>query len=335
MKVCSLLLAQVCKGKDGANERAGGNHCIRVFSDVKGHYLGSSRADGNIKLSGTSSQFGHSSAPATQWEIEHNANAKEPIHQCLSPLRSGPWKLDNKRCQRWFACPRLAAAEGRELNEGQRGQKDNTEQMWDIKWDSPVDEGRILCFMAAVFVANSLAVAALSVSLVVHAAEISPCLLFLFFPTSAAQVWKWSKEKSINLLFLTVFSRSVRMRVEVDRERKASSSCRDATEKKNFKYLILTPIKARGRGDSCFKAWLFPLQLPIAYKVEYMLASSCNVENFLLVLFMIPKVSPLSCKQFIRQTFIPLISDWTRSTPGTHWRPDPRGGLENTQAMKA
>lgn len=118
------------------------------------------------------------------------------------------------------------------------------------------------------------------------------------------------------------------MRVEVDRERKASSSCRDTAEKKNFEYLILTPIKAIRRGDSRFKAWLFPLQLPIAYQFEYMLAGSCNEEDFLLALFMIPKVSPLSCKQFIRQTFVPLISDWTLSTPGTHWRPDPRGGLE-------
>lgn len=175
MKACSLLLDQVCGGKDGANKRAGGNHCIRVFNDVKGHYLWSSRADGNIKLSGTSSRFGHSSAPANtmgNWtqckcrganssvfvpslqramDIISNASVESPA-QGWQQSRAGSWM---------------------------RGQKDDTEQMWDIKWDSPVDEGRTLCFMAAVFVANSLA---LNVSLVVHAAELSPCLLFFFPP---------------------------------------------------------------------------------------------------------------------------------------------------------
>lgn len=84
-KVCSLLL-------DHGGGRTAEDHCISAFSDVKGHYLGSSRADGQTRLSGTSSQFGHSSA---QWQIEHNANAEGPIHQCLSPLCSRLWKVDN------------------------------------------------------------------------------------------------------------------------------------------------------------------------------------------------------------------------------------------------
>lgn len=110
----------------------------------------------------------------------------------------------------------LLPAKDRELNDGQKGKKDNTEQMWILRWDSPVDEGRILCFVVAVFIAYPLAEFALKVLRTVHAAERRSSILFF----------------KGELLFLTVFSRSVGMKVEVDRERKADSRCWDTAENK-------------------------------------------------------------------------------------------------------
>ena len=77
-----------------------------------------------------------------------------------------------------------------------------------------------MCFKVAVFIVNSLAVVALNY---VIDSLISPVycevksLSFFFFHLKV--------EQRIDLLLLTMFSRSVRMRVEVDREREASSGC--------------------------------------------------------------------------------------------------------------
>lgn len=69
---------------------------MRVFNVIKGHYPRSSRADGNTRPSGTLSRFGHSSALATQWEIEHNANAGRANSSAFVPsVRRGPQKVDD------------------------------------------------------------------------------------------------------------------------------------------------------------------------------------------------------------------------------------------------
>lgn len=77
--------------------------------------------------------------------------------------------MDNGDASVKFACSRLAAAEGRELNAGQRGPEG--QYRTDVRY-SPVDGGRVFCFID------------LNVLLIVHCAELNPCLLFNLSCTS-------------------------------------------------------------------------------------------------------------------------------------------------------
>lgn len=160
--------------------------------------------------------------------------------------------------------------------------------MWDIKRDSPVDVERVYFFRQR----------GSSKCLARAEPGVKP---LSSFQLELREFKSGARRKASTFCSCRCFSRSVRMRVEVDRERKASSGLWG--EKK-------TDINSnQGCGESwCFKACLFALPSQISSQSEYMPAGMGTV--FILTLFMIQSTS-------LRQTFLSPMSDWTLSTNRT------------------
>lgn len=137
------------------------------------------------------------------WHHNRNTNTMWIHKRQFFVVHHRRWKMATPA----VTCPKLA--ENKRHGDQQEDIAEQTE-------DSPVDLGRKPC--SGNENVTSCAFGAVKSS-----------LLSL---NSRARVWKWSTEKSINLLFLTVFSRSVRRRVEVDSTKKAFSDQWDITGEK-------------------------------------------------------------------------------------------------------